>query len=143
MTAGSVRAADGGGARVWRSPALGVRVPPLVSLVNRSFLTGHSITLVSYTPPVSVRSSRIYRSAVFLKLGRFSYAYVLSLYIYFSRKLLAKFELLHLKARCVLFFHRKEFRRKSVGRDRIESLNHFAGLIYVYNIVIVNLSRFM
>lgn len=82
--------------------------PPLVSPRNRSFFTG-DITLALYVC--------IYHSTIFLKLVRFSYAYVLSLYLcdYFSRKLLAKFEFPYLKARYVLFFHRKEFRRKSNG----------------------------
>lgn len=80
--------------------------PPLVSPRNRSFFTG-VITLVLYVC--------IYHSTILLKLVRFSYAYMLSLYLYdyFSRKLLAKFEFPYLKARYVLFFHRKEFRRKS------------------------------
>lgn len=43
---------------------------------------------------------------------------------YFSRKLLAKFEFPYLKARYVLFFHRKEFRRKS-SRVAIGFLNLF------------------
>ena len=111
------RALGAGGARCGSlsSPS---RVPsPLVSPRNRSFFTG-DITLVLYVC--------IYHSTIFLKLVRFSYAYVLSLYIcdYFSRKLLAKFEFPYLKARYVLFFHRKEFRRKSNGVV-VEFLNHF------------------
>lgn len=64
-----------------------------------------------------------------LKLVRFSYDYVLSLCLcdYFSRKLHAKFEFPHLKARYVLFFHRKEFRRKNI-REAVQFL-HQANLV--------------
>lgn len=95
----------------------GVRLP--LAPHDRSFFTG-DITLVP--------EKCIYRT-IFLKLVRFSYAYVLSLCLcdYFSRKLLAKFEFPYLKARYVLFFHRKEFRRKS-NVAVVEFLNHFAAL---------------
>lgn len=95
--------------------------PPLAPFYNRSFFTG-DITLV---PDIC-----IYHSTIFLKLVRFSYAYVLSLCVcdYFSRKLLAKFEFPYLKARYVLFFHRKEFRRKS-NPATIGFLNHFTAQI--------------
>lgn len=98
----------------------GVRPPPLAPPHDRSFFTGN-ITLVP--------DKCIYRT-IFLKLVRFSYAYVLSLCLcdYFSRKLLAKFEFPYLKARYVLFFHRKEFRRKSNGAV-VEFLNRFAAPI--------------
>lgn len=53
---------------------------------------------------------------ILIKLVRFTYAYLLSLYIcdYFSSKVLEKFEFPYLKARYVLIFHRKEFRRKAM-----------------------------
>lgn len=94
--------------------------PPLAPPPTRSFFTG-DVTLSALTP-----THRIYRNAILLKLVRFSYAYVLSLYLcdYFSRKFLSKFEFPYLKARYVLIFHRKEFRRKSNGVV-VEFLNYF------------------
>lgn len=96
----------------------------LASPPDRSFFTG-DITLVP--------DNCIYHSSIFLKLVRFSYAYVLSLCLcdYFSRKLLAKFEFPYLKARYVLFFHRKEFRRKSNG-VMVEFVNHFTALTFMF-----------
>lgn len=96
----------------------------LASPPDRSFFTG-DITLVP--------DKCIYHSSILLKLVRFSYAYVLSLCLcdYFSRKLLAKFEFPYLKARYVLFFHRKEFRRKSNGVV-VEFLNHFTALTFMF-----------
>lgn len=84
---------------------------------NHSFFTGD----IPY--PISC----IYRSVIRLKLIRFSYAYVLSLCVcgyYFSGKSHDRLEFPHSKARCVSFFHRKEFRRKGNGAI-IESLNRF------------------
>lgn len=117
---------------------------PVVSSHDWGFFTGH----VSLTPDLC-----IYDSTILLKLVRFSYAYMLSLYIcdYFSRKLLAKFEFPYLKARYVLFFHRKEFRRKG-NKIVVEFLNHlttrisFIGMfkcklslnIYTFSFIISN-----
>lgn len=66
---------------------------------------------------------------------------------YFSRKLLATFEFPYLKARYVLFFHRKEFRRKNNG-EAVEFLNHVTLLrsmtvIFKYKLcLIINLIVF-
>lgn len=85
---------------------------------HRSFLTG------DFT---HVPDSCIYHNKI---LVRFSYEYVLSLCLfnYISRKLFSMFEFPYLKARYILIIsHRKEFRRKDVGR-LIEFLNHFTSL---------------
>lgn len=110
------------------SPGYGCVRPPS-SPRHRSFFTGD-------TELVLVPDVCIYRSAV--KLVRFSYAYMLSLCLcdYFSRKLLAEFEFPYLKSRYVLFFHRKEFRRKN-NSVSIGFLNRFTHL-YLFGIKISN-----
>lgn len=90
--------------------------PVVVSPLHRSFFTGD--TLVIYLC--------IYRSMILFNLVQLSYSYALSLCVcdYFSLKIFAKFEFPYLEARHVLFFHRKEFRRKGNGVV-VEFLNRF------------------
>lgn len=82
-------------------PSYVVSPPPTSSVPYRSFFTTHIALFYLHTTMLKL-------------VVVFSYAYVLSLYLcdYFSRKLFVKFEFPHLKARYVLIFHRKEFRRK-------------------------------
>lgn len=105
-------------------------VPSLVSRVNRSFFAGNITHYLSSKFGPNLMSIYYF---IYLKLVGFSYVYVLSLCIcdYFSCKLFSEFEFPYLKARYFLFFHRKEFRRKSIGRHLIESLNHNTRLNYL------------
>ncbi|XP_046974529.1 uncharacterized protein LOC124540842, partial [Vanessa cardui] len=90
---------------------------------HRSFFSGD----------IDIPDSCIYQNKI-LKFIRFSYYYMLSLCIcaYFRRKLLTKSEFPY--SRYVLFFHRKEFRRKG-ARDEIESLDLIDRVSLIFEIL--------